>query len=546
MTRLPSAAVLLLLLGCAKEPPPAPEASAVELWGIWEENFTAAADKPAPTALTVKLRSPGGAQHEVEGFWDGGSNWRARFMPSAEGAWQYEAQWETSAGGQPAASGSFVCVRAESTKNPLLQHGPVRVSGDGRHFEHADATPFFWLVDTVWNGALLSDDAGWQNYLDDRVAKKFTGAQFVMTQWRTCYENAEGQVAYSGFENIEIHPEFFQRLDRRVNEVNAKGLLAVPVVLWGLGEPHYTPGKLPVDQAIRLARYIVARYQAHHVVWFLGGDDAYGGEKAERWKQIGRAVFGGREHAPVFLHPQGMQWPWEGFQQETWLSALGYQSGHGDNAETLQWIHSGPPAQNWNQPPHRPVINLEPPYEDHVSYHSRERHSAYNVRRAVYWSLLNAPTAGASYGAHGVWSWQTKAGVPLNHERTGEAKPWQEAIRFPGSVQMQYMAELFRPLPWWRLRPAPDLLAEQPGAKDPARFISAALSEDNDAAVLYLPLGGTVRLRSGALPAVLSKAEWFDPRTGERRPAEGAGAVYQAPSQEDWLLIFQAGSPESE
>jgi Protein of unknown function (DUF4038)/Domain of unknown function (DUF5060)/Putative collagen-binding domain of a collagenase len=541
MKRLLTAAALLALLGCRPSPPPAPEGPAVEMWGVWEETFTAAQIAPAETELRVSLRSPSGAEHEIEGFWDGGLNWLARFMPSEEGVWQYEARWQTPEGSKPATSGNFVCVRAESSKNPLLQHGPVRVSADGHYFEHADGTPFFWLADTAWNGALLSDDASWQNYLDDRVAKGFSGIQFVTTQWRAAYQNAEGQVAYSGFDNIEIHPEFFARLDRRISEINAKGLLAVPVVLWGLGDEQHTPGKLPVEQAVRLARYIVNRYQAHHVAWFLGGDSAYDGENGERWKRIGRAVFGDREHAAVFLHPQGMHWPWDGFQNEKWLSALGYQSGHGDDAATLRWIHSGPPAQEWPKPPARPIINLEPPYEDHVAYQSRKRHTAYNVRRAMYWSLLNAPTAGVSYGAHGVWSWQTSSGVPLNHERSGEAKPWQEAILLPGSTHMRYMAELFRSLPWWRLRPAPALLAGQPGAKDPARFVSAALSQDNDAAIFYLPAGEKIRLNTAALPQKLSQAEWFDPRTGEPRPAGGSGGVYQAPGREDWVLVLRAG-----
>jgi hypothetical protein len=511
----------------------------VELWGVWEETFAAENADPLETELTVKLRSPGGAQHDVEGFWDGGSNWRARFMPSEEGAWQYEAQWDSPTGSQPGPAGSFVCVRPESSKNPLLQHGPVRVSSDGRYFEHADGTPFFWLVDTAWNGALLSGDAGWQNYLDDRVAKKFSGVQFVMTQWRTAPGNAEGQVAYTGFDNIEIHPEFFERLDRRISEVNAKGLLAVPVLLWVPGDKESNPGNLPVDQAIRLARYMVARYQAHHVIWFLGGDSAYDGEHTERWKSIGRGVFGDREHAPVFLHPRGMHWPWAAFEGEAWLSALGYQSGHGDSDDTLRWIHSGPVAESWEQGPAKPIVNLEPPYEDHISYQAREPHSAYNIRRATYWSLLNAPTAGATYGAHGVWSWQTEAAVPLNHDRSGVAKPWQEAIQLPGSTHMRYMAELFESLPWWRLRPAQSLLAAQPGANNPAQFVSAALSEDGDAAVFYLPVGGAIQIASEALPEGLSRTEWFDPRTGERTPAEGAEGRYQAPGREDWVLVLQ-------
>lgn len=536
MKRLVPAAALIALLACSEQPTE-PAGPAVELWGVWEETFPAENADPVETELTVKMRSPAGAQSEVEGFWDGGSNWRARFKPSEEGVWQYEAQWDSPAGTQPGSTGSFVCVRPESTKNPLLLHGPVRVSSDGRYFEHADGTPFFWLVDTPWNGALLSDDAGWQNYLDDRVAKKFSGAQFVMTQWRTAAANAEGQVAYTGFDDIEIHPEFFERLDRRVSEVNAKGLLAVPVLLWVPGDKESNPGNLPVEPAIRLARYMVARYQAHHVVWFLGGDSAYDGEHTERWKAIGRGVFGDREHAPVFLHPRGMHWPWAAFEGEEWLSALGYQSGHGDNDETLRWIHSGPVSESWEQGPAKPIVNLEPPYEDHVSYHSREPHSAYNVRRATYWSLLAAPTAGSTYGAHGIWSWQTEAAVPLNHDRSGVAKPWQEAIQLPGSTSMRHMAELFESLPWWRLRPAPSLLAAQPGANNPAQFISAALSADGDAAVFYLPVGGSIQIASEALG--LSRAEWFDPRTGERTPAEGAGGRYQAPGREDWVLVLR-------
>jgi hypothetical protein len=36
--------------------------------------------------------------------------------------------------------------------------------------------------------------------------------------------------------------------------------------------PGYT---LPDDEAVRLARYIMARYEAHHVIWLLGGGGNY-------------------------------------------------------------------------------------------------------------------------------------------------------------------------------------------------------------------------------------------------------------------------------
>lgn len=345
-------------------------------------------------------------------------------------------------------------------------------------------------------------------------------------------------------EDIAIHPEFFQRMDARINALNAKGLLAVPVVLWALGEEEYTPGKLPVDQAIRLARYITARYGAHHVAWFLGGDGGYGGEASAYWSQLGRAVFPGTGHAPTFLHPRGMRWPWEEFNDEKWLTAFGYQSGHGDDAETLRWIHSGPPATEWEAFSAGPIINLEPPYEDHISYHSKQRHSAYNVRRATYWSLLNAPTAGVSYGAHGVWSWESEPRVPQNHDRTGVAKPWSEAADLPGSAHLGHMAELFGTIPWWRLRPAQQLLSEQPGAADPRRFVSVSFSENGDFGLAYLPVGDRVAFKTDSSILGVATAEWFDPRTGIRQPASVlAAGVYQAPSEDDWVLIFRNNAP---
>ena len=532
-----SGLLVLGLLGCATWEPPA--GPVVSLWGRWEETFTRSSTAADGTTLRVILISPSGAKREVGGFWDGGETWRVRFMPDEEGAWRYEAVWR-SAGDSQTATGTFTCRKEDAKGKPFLDHGAIRVSENGRYFEHADGTPFFWLADTAWNGALLSTEEDWDSYLDDRLAKSFTGVQFVTTQWRTAYENAEGQVAYSGREDITIHPEFFRRMDERIDAVNAKGLLAVPVVLWALGDEEYTPGKLPVDQAIRLARYITARYGAHHVAWFLGGDGGYGGEAAPYWRELGRAVFPGTDGAPVFLHPRGMRWPWDEFKDEKWLTAFGYQSGHGDDAETLRWIHSGPPATDWEDFSAGPIINLEPPYEDHVSYHSKQRHSAYSVRRATYWSLLNAPTAGVSYGAHGVWSWESEPRVPQNHERSGVAKPWPEAADLPGSTHLKHMAELLGSLPWWRLRPAPNVPAGQPGVDDPRRFVSVSVSEERDLVLAYLPVGGRVAFKATPPVRDVATAEWFDPRTGERQPAAVFEAgVYQAPSKDDWVLILR-------
>ena len=169
------------------------------------------------------------------------------------------------------------------------------------------------------------------------------------------------------------------------------------------------------------------------------------GTSGERWKRIGRTAFGdGATARTRHHHPIGMNWPWESFRNENWLDFIVYQSGHGDDADSLRWIHSGPPSEHWQDSPPRPSINLEPPYEEHLGYQSKKPHSDYATRRAIYWSLLNAPTAGVTYGAHGVWSWHTAAGQPpTDHPDTGIAKIWREALSFPGSAQMKHLEEFF-------------------------------------------------------------------------------------------------------
>jgi hypothetical protein len=271
----------------------------------------------------------------------------------------------------------------------------------------------------------------------------------------------------------------------------------------------------------------------------LGGDNGYRGRDERRWKRIGREIFGRGSRFPVTTHPTGMNWPWEEWRGEPWLTVYGYQSGHGDDAANMKWIHSGPVKQNWQKQPPRPIINLEPPYENHLGYQSRKPHSAYNVRRAVYWSLLSAPPAGVTYGGHGIWSWQTKPGVPRDHGGTGVAQPWHEAVKMPGNVEMKHMAGLFTSLPWWQLRPADSLLINQPGKSDPSRFISIAATQDRKTIVAYTPKGDPIQLDAKSIPAEPKKAQWFNPRTGQSEPVKTKPPYPFTPPtrEEDWVLV---------
>src|SRR5690606_41065416 len=55
------------------------------------------------------------------------------------------------------------------------------------------------------------------------------------------------------------------------------------------------------------------------------------------------------------------------FREEPWYDFIGYQSSHsGDLQRSFTWIYDGPPAKEWAEAPRKPVINLEPCYEEHL------------------------------------------------------------------------------------------------------------------------------------------------------------------------------------
>ena len=520
---------------------------AVPKWGVFEAAFTSARTLENPlqdVALRVTFTAPSGSSRSVDGFWDGGATWRVRFSPDEIGEWRYRTTATPADSDLNAGSGSFR-VSAARGSSRFERHGPVRVSGNRRFLEHADGTPFFWLADTGWNAALLSTPEEWQDYAKERARQRFTAVQWVTTQWRASPTGDRlNELPYTGSERIAVNPSFFQRLDGKVAELNRAGLLSVPVLLWAIGggsNPTINPGySLPDDQAVRLARYMVARWQAHDVVWILPGDGDYRGARAGKWKRIGQEVFGDIPHAPVMLHPGGMHWVLREFQDQSWLDLHGYQSGHGDDDKTLRWMTEGPPSQDWKLEPARPFINLEPPYEYHIAYQSKKPITPEIVRRAVYWSLLNAPTAGVTYGGHGIWGWDDGTKPPTDHPTTGVPLPWKQALTMPGAQQMTHVAALFASIDFWRLRPAPELLAQQPGTIAASKFITAAASESRDLAVIYTPEPGTIDLTPATLPP--GRPTWFDPKTGARRNAQPirteTAVRFTTPSNGDWVLLF--------
>ncbi len=515
----------------------------VQRWMVFERDFVSEVEYANPVQevrLSVVFQSPSGKERTMQGYWNGGRLWQVRFAPDEVGKWRFTTKCSDKTNqGLAGVTGEFECV-AYRGKNGIYRHGNLKVSESGTYLSFDDGTPFFWLADTVWCGPLFAEYQDWKVFLEDRVKKEFTAIQFVMTQWRMAEHDADGNVTFWGKETIKINPTYFQRLDQYVAAINEAGLLAAPVLLWGIQGDRNPGYYLDEEQKVILAEYMIARYGAYQVLWFLGGDGNFEGDNAAQWKRIGRKVFRADQQRLATMHPRGQSWIGDEFRGEPWYRFIGYQSGHGDSEGTFGWLNQGPPSRDWNGDPMLPVINIEPNYEGHNGYQNKRAHDDHSVRRAAYWSLLVSPTAGVTYGGQGIWGWHEKVQAPADHVSSGLGAPWYEAKDLPGAFSMMYLHRLFKSIDWWELRPAPELLVEQPGKQNKSQFIAAAKSRTGDLAVVYLPEGGQVILNTNLLKPGC-KARWYNPKVGGwlgEEQIKQPNLTFKTFDRNDWVLVI--------
>ena len=521
------------------------QAQEVGIWTRFEKEFSSSNDYRNAlydAKLTVQFVSPAGREKTIAGFWDGARSWKVRFMPDEPGIWQWRTECSDKTNtGLHGLSGSFNCEATDSPLN-IYQKGAITRTPGLYHLQHADGTPFFWTACTAWNGTLKSTDAEWKYYLDHRVKNSYSVIQFVTTQWRGGDKNSLGQVAFEGSGEISINPGFFQHLDDKIDQINDAGLVAAPVLLWALptfSGRYLSPGYyLPEQEAILLARYMVARYGGNHVIWILGGDGKYLNTNEQRWTNIGRGVFGDEHPGLVALHPSGKDWLGEAYAEEEWLDIVGYQTGHNHANATLNWITKGPVTKRWDRIAPRVLINMEPVYEE-----IRPEVIPADIRNASYWSVLSAPTAGITYGANGIWPWLREGEEILNHANKGETTTrWKASLDLPGSVQVGYLSSFFQTLEWWKLKPAPSLLMDRPGDSVVQQFVSISRTDDRKTVVVYVPVAREISIRNPREHRY--EGQWFDAVANKRSKAALSyhkGILRVSPSgiKNDHVLVLQ-------
>ena len=491
-------------------------------WGRFEHAFTSSATYTNPlqeVTLTVQFISPLGEKAQVYGFWDGGRTWRVRFAPDQPGRWIYRTTCSDSGNtGLHGQAGAFLCTSSLG-QSPFRRHGLVQVAKDRHHLEYGDGTPFFWLADTVNRAALIADMRSWSTYAVIRSSQNFNVAQWSVTSGG----NLEHESALTGFpERIGINPDFFKRLDARLDVLSEAGILSA---ISPLAQPEPDAVALPESQLVLLARYVVARWGAEPVAWLLApGKDS---KQIERWRKVGTEVFSGMRHAPVVVYasdPETLQ----AFAEQPWADVLGVQMPFDrDRGEILDRLSKD-----------HPVLAFTP-HENAVNPKNRTRVSADEVRQSAYCGLLMTPPAGVSYAGLGIENWDTTveskkedpfgAGLPL----------WQKALFMPGAKQLSQMAQLFSSVDFWRLRPNAAVLGTAASSTT-----CPAATPTKDLEMVYVANERMLELALAAMPHSPT-VTWFNPRQGGNSPAVAVvvqeKCQFPTPAAGDWVLLLKAG-----
>ncbi len=418
----------------------------------------------------------------------------------------------------------------------------LRVSDNHRFLVYEDGEPFFYLGDTAWELFHRLDREDAALLLQDRAAKRFTVIQaVVLAEYEgLTVPNAYGHLPLLDNDPTRPNEAYFEHVDAIVAQAEALGLTIGMLPTWGdkwnkkwgVGPEIFTPAN-----ALTYGRWLGARYAEAPIIWILGGDRPV---ESDLHREVVRAMAQGLDEGDggahlMSFHPNGGRTSSEWWQNEDWLDFNMLQSGHARNRDNYTMI-----AADYARTPVKPCIDAEPGYEDHPSAFDLNNGylDDYDVRKALYWSLFSG-ACGHTYGCHDIWQMWQEGRKPATFTRT----PWKKALHLPGSGQVQHARALLESRPFLTRIPDQSLIVSDPGTG--THHVVATRDTAGSYAMLYLPSCKPVTVDLDKLSGTRVAVTWYDPRTGEARPASEvpAGGHYEftPPSVwPDWVLVLDS------
>ena len=338
-----------------------------EKWSVFEIELTTSNRAFAKPFQEVKLQATfqiGKVRKRVEGFYDGGTVWKLRFMPEEEG--NYSFQITSNQDEFNGLAGSFECTPAEEGN-----HGPVRVKGTS-HFMYADGSPCFIMGTTAYAWTYRPEEVRKQT-LDS--FSKYDFNKIRMLVFPKYYRGGVNDVNVSyeppvypftgksnDFDFQSPEPEYFRNFEDRVMDLMKRGIeadviLFHPYDCWGIDKG------MQQEDDLAYVKYMIARLSAYRNVWWslanefditstLDGKFCVGMDRKD-WDLLGSYIKANDPHDHLISNhniPFGYIYP-----DREWLTHVSYQ--HPDTYTLMLELKN-----KYN----KPVINDEYQYEGNI------------------------------------------------------------------------------------------------------------------------------------------------------------------------------------
>jgi hypothetical protein len=360
--------------------------------------------------------------------------------------------------------------------------------------------PFFYLADTAWMAFSNMSIEEWEEYTDFRKNQGFTAMQISILPILNDTSFGENTVlpfamgADGKMDFSRRNEAYFAKAEQMTEVLVNKGLVPALVVLWN----NYVPTAWAAEKIGNIslmsesylgeyAAYVTEKFSRFKPVYIISGDTSFDTETVTRYYSIMLEEV--KKRSPeiittMHLNPSAEVPPL--IRDSLSLDFYMFQSGHGGESFDDPFKL----AEKFRRYKiRRPVVNGEPCYEGHAYGNHYPRFSAFEVRRAVWQSLLSGAKAGVTYGAHGIWMFQHKGMTFTSEGFSSFPFQWRDALRFEGAWDVSYARWLYENYGLFKFEPDQDLI-ESP------EQVRCASSAGLSRIAVYIPYARSVKIHA--------------------------------------------------
>jgi hypothetical protein len=234
----------------------------VPQWGVFDQAFAGPSTGNPFTDIELSSQFTSGNETvTVHGFYDGNGQYRVRFMPDSRGNWSFITK--SNSDQLSGIKGSFICIAPSPTN-----HGPVRVHNI-YHFAYADGTPFVPVGTTCYSWTQQPEDVEEETLASLRASPFDKVRMCILPGKEVPLFYPYAQDAAGKFDQTRFNPQYFQHLEKRIQELGDAGIEADLILFhpYHKGDMQWFDD---LDNAAddRYLQYVVARLAPYHNIWW--------------------------------------------------------------------------------------------------------------------------------------------------------------------------------------------------------------------------------------------------------------------------------------